>query len=156
MPTLELSDQVYRVTEPGTELTAAAAKTVLVSGKGAVYDHDGDPVGDDWTVVRVERYGSDLTTALTADGRWRFTYSGKEESASEDTLNAVDVHTGDSVDLVAAVGDVRADDDGSILVMTNGNGGTDRALLDCALLSGKCSTVVDDIGGAADFAGADS
>lgn len=155
-PSLPKPDQVYQATEPGTQLTAAAAKTMLVSGEGAVYDHDGDPVGDNWTVVPLNTSGPDITTILTADGRWRFTFSGEEETSSENTLSAVDVHTGDSVELVAPAGDVRIDDDGSVLVMTNGNNSTDQAIVDCVLPSGECATAVDDIGPSDAFAGADS
>ncbi|UPK74510.1 hypothetical protein MU582_19040 [Nocardioidaceae bacterium SCSIO 66511] len=152
-PSLPSADQVYPVTEPGTQVTTTAAKTMLVAGKGDVYDHDGEPIGADWTVVPVKLYGSDLTSVVTADGRWRFTFSGKEETQSEDTLSAVNVHTGESVELAASVGNARIDDDGSVLVMTNGNGGKARRLMDCVLPSGKCSTVVDDLGQSSDFAG---
>ncbi|MDN5855714.1 MAG: hypothetical protein L0K86_23305 [Actinomycetia bacterium] len=155
-PSLPKPDQVYQVTDPGTQLTGAAAKTVLVTGKGAVYDRDGDPVGDDWTVVPVKFDGSDVTTVLTANGRWRFTFSGEGVTPSEDTLSAVNIDTGESVELVAPAYDVRIDDDGSVLVMTSGNNSTDQAIFDCVLPSGECSTVVDDIGRSDAFAGSDS
>lgn len=148
-PTLPASQQVYRVTDTGTYVTAVAAKTVIAAGNGTVYDSSGEPLGDDWTIVRApglfdEEEPSTLST-LTADGRWYFVVDGKEESPSEDTLTAVDAKTGESVDLVPSAGDVGIDDDGSVLVMTNGNGGTDLDLLDCALPSGECTTAVEDI-----------
>lgn len=146
-PALPASQQVYRVTDPGTHVTAVAAKTVMVTGDGTVYDRSGEPLGDDWTIVRTERRvdESDPYT-LTADGRWYFVVGGKEETASEDMSYAVDSTTGERVELVANTGGVQIDDDGSVLVMTNGNNSTDRNLLDCALPSGECATVVEDVG----------
>lgn len=148
-PSLPASQQVYRVTESGTNVTAVAAKTVMVTGKGSVYDRTGAPLGDDWTIVRskrgIDENGPSTVPTLTPDGRWYFVVGGKEESAREDTSYAVDTTTDERVELVPNTGEIQIDDDGSVLIMTNGNGGTDLDILDCALPSGECTTAVEDI-----------
>lgn len=149
-PSLPASEQVYRTTDPGTTVSAVAAKTVLVTGDGAVYDRFGEPVGDDWTIVRTERMDDEsdpyTLSTLTADGRWYFVVGGMEETAGEGTSYAVDSTTGERVELVPNTDGVRIDDDGSVLVLTNGNNSTDQDILDCALPSGECTTVVEDVG----------
>lgn len=156
-PSLPRSEQVYRVTDPWTQVTAAAARTVMVDGSGPVYGRSGEPLSPDWDVVRVNGGGLVHRTALTIDGRWYFRFSGAEESPSEGTLSAVDVSTGRSVELVSGAHDVRMDDDGSVLVLTgDGDDPAGQSIFDCAIPSGECAAVIEGLHGNVGFAGDDS
>lgn len=81
-------------------------------------------------------------TVLTPDGRWRFVLSGDDETDGGITLNAIDVHTGESLTLVTCAGDVSIDLDGSVLVK-HADGPGEGVIEDCVVRSGECTTVVE-------------
>ncbi|UYM06778.1 hypothetical protein [Solicola gregarius] len=163
-PSLPEGQQVYAATDPDTVIAAVGNDRLVLKGKGNAYGGpEQQPLDPSTRVTRLPGtlyggVGVD-SSRLSPDGTWALVDPDQANDSGypvdgpdADTFNdpsddyaAMNLDTGKQFPLHSqGIVEARFDDDGSVLIIEVTPDGGDR-LIDCALPSDECATVLDDV-----------